>query len=270
VSTDRLQCSWCNSQNPVGRQSCVTCGAPLDVASLVTDSGWRSAPKIRDATQFGFSESSCEVDGDIVPVATIALGGKDSVFFEHHTLLWKDEQVPLGQLSGGSGFRRVLGGMPFVITLATGPGRVAFSRDSAGELVVLPLHPQMEVDVREHAFLVGSHSIRYSFERIKGMTNMMHSGSGMYLERFTTDGESGLLMLHGSGNVFERTLAAGESIHVEPGSFLYKDSAVTLNTEQQKVRTGLVSHGMYLAKLTGPGRVGIQSMYHHHHGGGEE
>ena len=33
-------------------------------------------------------------------------------------------------------------------------------------------------------------------------------------------------MLHGYGNVFERTLAEGESIQVEPGGFLYKDASV--------------------------------------------
>jgi uncharacterized protein (AIM24 family) len=33
---------------------------------------------------------------------------------------------------------------------------------------------------------------------------------------------------------------------------------------QQKIKTGLMSRGMYLAEMTGPGRVGIQSMYVHH------
>jgi uncharacterized protein (AIM24 family) len=33
---------------------------------------------------------------------------------------------------------------------------------------------------------------------------------------------------------------------------------------QLNVRTGLIRHGMYVAEMTGPGRVGIQSMYHHH------
>jgi uncharacterized protein (AIM24 family) len=38
-----------------------------------------------------------------------------------------------------------------------------------------------------------------------------------------------------------------------------------MNTVKQNIRTGLMSHGMYLAEMTGPGRVGIQSMYVHHH-----
>jgi uncharacterized protein (AIM24 family) len=267
----RLRCDWCQSQNAIGATSCATCGAPLDVAEVVTQSGWQAAPRVRDATKFGFSKSSCEVEGEIVPVASIELGPGDWVFFEHHTLLWKDDGVRLGMLNIGGGFKRLLGGMPFTITTATGPGHIAFSRDSAGELVVLPVHPDSEIDVREHSFLVGSHSLQYSFERIHGLTNLLHGGSGMYLERFVAHQEQGLLMLHGSGNVFQRTLAAGESIHVEPGAFLYKDSTVRMDTfKLSEVRTSAFGNHMFLANLTGPGRVGIQSMYHPHHGGGEE
>ncbi|MDQ2732002.1 MAG: AIM24 family protein, partial [Armatimonadota bacterium] len=76
----------------------------------------------------------------------------------------------------------------------------------------------------------------------------------------------GLLVLHGYGNVFERRLAAGESILVEPGAFLYKDASVTMQVESQKLKTGLFGGaGLNLAKMTGPGRLGIQSMYMHHH-----
>ncbi len=86
----------------------------------------------------------------------------------------------------------------------------------------------------------------------------------MFLDRFVTKGETGLLLLHGCGNVFQRTLAAGETILVEPGAFLYKDSTVNLETSHQKVRTGAFSHDLYLAELHGPGRVAIQTMYVHH------
>jgi uncharacterized protein (AIM24 family) len=261
-----IQCGWCHAQNQPGTTSCQTCGAPLDERDKVSDSGWREAPRLRDMVEFRFSGSTCQVEGELVPVAEINLHPRDGLYFEHHVLLWKDEATPLSALSTGGGMKRMLGGMPHIISVAHGPGRVAFSRDASGEVVVLPLHPSMELDVREHAFLVASHSISYSFERIKGMTNVLH-GEGMYLDRFVTSGEQGILLLHGYGNVFERTLTQGEKILVEPGGFLYKDSSVTMNTVQQNVKTGLLRHGMYLAEMTGPGRVGIQSMYVHHHSG---
>jgi uncharacterized protein (AIM24 family) len=38
-----------------------------------------------------------------------------------------------------------------------------------------------------------------------------------------------------------------------------------MNVETQKLTTGLFGGvGMNLARMTGPGRLGIQSMYHHH------
>ena len=81
--------------------------------------------------------------------------------------------------------------MPFLISVATGPGRIAFSRDATGELVVLPLHPGMELDVREHAFLLCSHQISYSFVRVKGLSNILFGGQGMYMDRFVTTSTSG-------------------------------------------------------------------------------
>ncbi|HTP86448.1 MAG TPA: AIM24 family protein [Bryobacteraceae bacterium] len=263
---ERLQCQWCQSMNEKAALTCRACGAPLDIRNLVSESGWREAPRIRDMTEIQFSSSTCQVEGEIVPVAEINLGANDSIFFEHHVMLWKDERVPLTVMQLSGGLKRAFAGMPFIISVATGPGRIAFSRDATGELVVLPLHPGMELDVREHSFLLCSHQIGYSFIRIKGLTNILFGGQGMYMDRFITTGAPGLLILHGYGNVFERRLAAGESIMVEPGAFLYKDSTVTMNVEFQKLGTGFFGGtNMSLARMTGPGRVGIQSMYVHHH-----
>lgn len=266
---DRLPCSWCTSQNAADAVNCRNCGAPLDVRKRVSASGWCEAPRIRSMTEIHFGQSTCQVEGQVVPVAEISLAAGDLVYFEHHTLLWKDAPVALAvQPLGGGLVKRLFSGMPLVITQALGPGRVAFSRDASGELVVLPLHPGMELDVREHAFLVASHHIQYSYVRVQGLKNILFGGEGMFMDRFVTGSQPGLLILHGYGNVFQRQLAAGESILLEPGGFLYKDSSVTMNVETQKLSSGFFGGtGMHLARLTGPGRVGMQSMYVHHQSG---
>lgn len=252
--------------NPPGATACGTCGAPLNIRNLVSDSGWREAPRIRDMTEIHFGQSTCQIEGEIVPVAELGLAAGDSVFFEHHVLLWKDEHLPMSVLPLQGGAKRALAGMPFIVSVAHGPGRVAFSRDATGELVVLPLHPGMELDAREHAFLLASHHINYSYVRIKGLRNILFGGQGMFMDRFVTTTQPGLLLLHGYGNVFERLLKPGETIELEPGAFLYKDASVTMDIETQKLTTGFFGGtGMNLAKMTGPGRVGIQSMYVHHH-----
>ena len=262
----RIVCQWCNNQNTDPRQ-CGFCGAPLDVTNMVSESGWREAPRLRDMTQLRFDSSTCQVEGEIVPVVEIALAQGDGVYFEHHAMLWKQDGVPMTVMNL-PGPKRSFFGLPHLVTMASGPGRIAFSRDATGEIVVLPLHPGMVLDVREHAFLLASGRIGYTYSRIKGLANILHGGNGMWMDRFATTDAPGLLVLHGYGNVFERMLAPGEVIQLEPGAMLFKDASVTMEAEKIKLSSGLLGgRSMYVARMTGPGRVGIQSMYHHHHAG---
>src|SRR4051812_11825050 len=261
----RIVYEWCRSQNPVHATSCWACGAPLDIKNLVSESGWREAPRIRDMTEIHFGTSTCQVEGEIVPVAEMNLAPGDGIYFEHHVLLWKEERVPMGVMPLQNMTKRVLAGMPFIITIAQGPGRVAFSRDATGELVVMPLHPGMELDVREHAFVLASHHISYSYVRVQGLRNILFGGQGAFMDRFVTGNEPGLLLLHGYGNVFEPTLQPGESVQLEPGAFLYKDASVQMNVETLQLSSGLFGgQRINLVRMTGPGRLGIQSMYVYH------
>ena len=143
-------------------------------------------------------------------------------------MLWKDETVPMSVLSTPGGARRLVSGMPFVLSVAHAPGRVAFSRDATGELVVIPVEAPAEVDVREHALVLASGSLGFTYEKIGGFRVMLAADAGMYLDRFVAQSAPGLLVLHGYGNVFERTLGEGETILIDPGAFFYKDSKVTM------------------------------------------
>jgi uncharacterized protein (AIM24 family) len=225
---ERIQCRWCHAQSPTTARCCDRCGAPLDVRDTVSDSGWREAPRPRDLTEFHWAGSTCQLDEGVVPVVEISLAAADSVFFEHHVMLWKDETVPMSVMSTPGGAKRLLSGLPFVLSVARGPGRVAFSRDAPGELVVVPIDPPTELDVREHALLLATSTLSYSFEKFPGLRAMLAADAGMYLDRYVAQSGSGLLVLHGYGNVFQRTLQPEETILIDPGAFLYKDGAVTL------------------------------------------
>lgn len=264
---DRIVCSWCQYQDEAIRTTCSTCGAPLDVANAVSRAGWRAAPRLREMTEFrvGETSSTCQVSGEVVPVAEFALDEHDQVFFEQHTVLWKERLVSLHGQSLATKNKRRMAGMPYAVVQAKGPGRIALTRDASGELVVLPLPTGMEIDVRGHSFIAASANVSYDFIRIAGLANVLHGGNGMYIDRFVARQTPGLLVLHGNGNVFDRRLAPGESIQVEPGGFLYKEPTVTMNTIKVPLGGGFGHRSAYLAELAGPGRVGIQSMYVHHH-----
>jgi uncharacterized protein (AIM24 family) len=225
---ERIQCRWCHAQSPSSARTCDRCGAPLDVRDVVADSGWREAPRLRDLTEVHWAASTCQLDAGVVPVVEVTLAEADSVFFEHHAMLWKDETVPMSVMSTPGGAKRLLSGLPFVLSVARGPGRVALSRDAPGELIVLPVDAPKEIDVREHALVLASGTLTYSFEKLPGVRAMLAAGTGMYLDRYVAQSGAGLIVLHGYGNVFERILGEGESILINPGAFFYKDSSVNM------------------------------------------
>ncbi|MEJ0072095.1 MAG: AIM24 family protein [Pseudomonadota bacterium] len=202
------------------------------------------------------------VGGAIVPHLTFELGVGETVFFEHHIFLWKTTGLEIRLRGLAGAFKRLISGMDILVTEAVGPGTIAFSRDLPGEIRAFELAPGQELQVREHAFLAATSGIDYTWERSGGLATMMFGGTGLVIDRFVAGPSGGTVWLHGGGNVLEMNLAAGQQIDVEPGGWLYKDPSVTMETKFQGLRQGLLA-GSDLAcnRLTGPGRIGIQSMY---------
>ncbi len=208
-----------------------------------------------------FGTIKVRTSGELVPVTEVELGQSDSIFFEHHILLWKDPTVSItAKVMKGVG-KRMLAGLPIYVTEAHGPGRIGFSRDAPGQVIFIEVKQGMQIHVREHQFLFSTSGINYSFFRVKGISNLLYGGTGMFIDVF--DG-SGLLAIHGYGNIFTRNLASGEAIDVEPGGFLYKDASVKMETHSLGLKTGLFG-GMTLMvnRFSGPGVIGIQSMPFH-------
>ncbi len=208
-----------------------------------------------------FAGLTYHVEGELVPVLQVELQGT-GVFFEHHVLFWKDPEVTIGVKPMQGTFKRVIAGMPIFMTEASGPGRIAFSRDGVGHIFALHLGPNQAVDVREHQFLAASNNVQYSFRRVQGVANMLFSGTGFFIDTFAADRQEGVLWLHGYGNVFELELQVGEQIDVEPGGWIYKEMSVNMETKMQKLSTGLFASGgqMVWNRFTGPGHIGLQSM----------
>jgi uncharacterized protein (AIM24 family) len=157
----------------------------------------------------------------------------------------------------------MLAGMPIVMTEVTGPGRIAFSRDGAGHILPIHLQQGQMINVREHQFLAATGNIDYAYQWVKGAANMLMGGTGFFVDSFTCTQGEGCVWLHGYGNVFEISLAPGESIDVEPGGWIYRDPSVQMQTQFQKLSTSIFASASSLMwnRFTGPGRVGIQSMY---------
>jgi uncharacterized protein (AIM24 family) len=154
-----------------------------------------------------------------------------------------------------------------------GPGRIAFSKDKPGELVAIPLDAGQSIDVREHVFMIATHSIAYDwfnsgiwFTTRNGNDSETHYPIGMFMDRFTAGASSGLLLLHGAGNVFVRELQAGQGILIKPTSLLFKSPSVRMHLHFEHPAGTWNSWrswgNRYLwLRLEGPGKVAVQSHF---------
>ncbi|TAL54676.1 AIM24 family protein [Pandoraea sp.] len=215
-------------------------------------------------SQETFGGVTYHIDGELVPVLSVDVSQKE-VYFEHHILLWKHPSVRIGLRAMRGALKRMMAGMQVFVTEASGQGIIAFSRDGAGHIVPLHLKKGEEIHVREHQFLAATSDIEYTFERVRGVSNMLFGQSGFFIDKFRGAAGEGVLWLHGYGNVFEKILAPGESIDIEPGGWLYKDAGVQMETRVDRLSSGLFGANVnfIVNRFTGPGRVGIQSMYLH-------
>lgn len=272
-AASQYTCPWCGAVSDGSSLSCPSCGATINVKAITSRSGWSEVPGRKDMAHLQIGNSSCQIEGKLVPVADMNLAGGDSVYFAHHVLLWKDPKVEIKAMSLKGAWKRMLAGMPVIMTTAHGPGHVAFSRDAPGELIALPIQPGHSVDVREHLMLVATSQVAYDwfptnvwFTTRNGDDSETHYPLGMFMDRFSAGRTPGLVLLHASGNVFVRQLTAGESILVKPTALIFKDSSVSMQLYFEMPNVSWQSWGVwgerYLwLELHGPGRIALQSAF---------
>src|SRR5271169_2983913 len=103
-------CPWCHTPLDAAQTSCPRCGAPANALPMTTRSGWVEMPGRADMAKLQFGNSFCQVEGTYVPVADMSLAAGDWVYFPHHVLLWKEEQVAVTAMSMRGAFKRLFAG----------------------------------------------------------------------------------------------------------------------------------------------------------------
>jgi uncharacterized protein (AIM24 family) len=265
-------CAYCRRSSDGDATTCPHCGAPVDVRTRVSDSGWEEQPAIPDMARIQFGRSTCQIEGAYVPVADMGLAPDDWVYFSHHVLLWTEPSVQMGTMPLAGGWNRMYAGMPVVMMRAAGPGHIALSHDDPGETVAVPLAAGQAVDVREHRFLVATGAVEYRwldsgvwYGTQNGNDTEYHYPLGRFIDRFHAPTSPGLLLLHAPGNVFLRDLEQGQTICVQPSALLYKDPTVGMQLHLE-YPGGAVGWSRYMTcslwlRMWGPGRVAVHSVF---------
>lgn len=181
-------------------------------------------PTLRPTTaqSESFAGYTYHLDGELVPTLTVELSQGQSIYFEHHILLWKHTSINISIRQMKGAMKRMIAGMQIFVTEAGGNGQISFSRDGVGHIFGIHMKQGEELHVREHQFLAATNNIDYTFERVKGVANMLFGGTGFFIDKFHGAQGEGILWLHGYGNVFEVVLGQGEQIDVEPGLALQR------------------------------------------------
>jgi uncharacterized protein (AIM24 family) len=219
-----VNCPTCQAAIVPGAKFCANCGAPAPAVTTVGSYAEPVAETDNPKEPIVLGDMRIKIEGELVPVVDVELGSQQTVYFEHHILLWKQPNVTLGFMGLQNAAKRIFSGLQIFISTARGPGNIAFSREAPGQVVALRLRPGQSVDVREHQFLLATSNVDYNFFWQTGIANVLFSRSGLFIDRFVAQAGEGIVLLHGYGNVFEKTLQPGEMLDVEPGAWLWTPS----------------------------------------------
>lgn len=207
--------------------------------------------------------------GTTLPVLEFQLAPGESVVAVSGELSWMSASITLqtGAQLGGTGgifgvIRRVAGGGSLFLTQYTAhgaPGLLAFATRVPGHILPIAVTPAQTYLVHRHGFLCGTPGVQLSVGFQQSLGAGIFGGEGFLLQRVTGAGEAWIEL---DGEVVSYDLAPGETLRVHPGHVGMFDATVSFNiTRIPGIRNLLFGgDGIFLAALTGPGRVWLQSL----------
>ena len=112
---------------------------------------------------------------------------------------------------------------------------------------------------QKDAFLCAARGVSLGIAFQKRLGAGFFGGEGFIMQKLEGDG---LAFVHAGGTVVRRELKAGESLLIDTGCVVAFTSGVDFDIQYVgKVKTALFGgEGIFLAKVTGPGQVWLQSL----------
>jgi uncharacterized protein (TIGR00266 family) len=207
-----------------------------------------------------------KIIGTTMPVLEVQLQGGETILAESGQLSWMSSSIELHTSTGGGGFlgvfKRVAGGGTLFMTEYTAkgaPGFVAFATKVPGHILPVRVDAGSSYLVHRHGFLCGTPGIHVSAGFQRSLGAGVFGGNGFVLQKLTGPADAWIEL---DGEVVTYDLAPGESLRVHPGHVGMFEERVGFDITMLKgVRNVLFGgDGLFLAQLTGPGKVWLQSL----------
>ncbi|HVC75499.1 MAG TPA: AIM24 family protein [Candidatus Micrarchaeaceae archaeon] len=215
-----------------------------------------------------------KIIGSVMPVLELSMQPGDQVFAESGELAWMSMaiQMQTSTAAGGQqgGFmsvlgRAVAGGTLFMTeySAAGGPGLLAFAAKLPGQILAMDVAPGAGYLVHRHGFMCATPGVQFSVGFQQRLGTGLLGGTGFRMQRLAGTGKAWVEL---SGEVVTYDLQPGNALRVHPGHVgMYQDSVQLSITTVPGIKNAFFGgDGIFLASLTGPGRVWLQSMTMQH------
>ncbi len=207
--------------------------------------------------------------GTTLPVLEITLQPGEMVIAEPGELSWITANVRMNTTPMTAGaksvfglLKRAVGGGGLFMTEYTsqgGPGMVAFATKLPGQIMAVNVQPGKGYLVHRHGFLCATQGVELSVAMQRSLGAGVFGGDGFLLQRI--DGQT-TAWIELDGEVIDYDLKPGETLLVHPGHIGMFEESVNFDiTTVPGIANALFGNqGLFLARLTGPGKIWLQSL----------
>jgi uncharacterized protein (TIGR00266 family) len=208
-----------------------------------------------------------KIYGDDLQLVEVELDPGEGVRAEVGVMAYMESGMEMQTSTGGGimkGFMRMVTGESFFITTFYNNGRnkshVAFAAPFPGKIIPLDLGALGgRFLCQKDSFLCAAQGTEIEVAFTKRIGAGLFGGEGFILQRLVGDG---LVFVHAGGTIIEKDLAAGEVLRVDTGCLVAFAPTVDYDIQFiggfKNVLFG--GEGLFLAKMTGPGKVYLQSL----------
>lgn len=206
-----------------------------------------------------------QVAGNVMQTLAMELDPGEIIYSQTHAMAWMTDNIDMGTNTGGgflAGIKRSLTGGSFFITDYTARSagaRISFAPRFPGSILPFPLQPGESLVCRKETFLCAEKSVTLELAFQQRFGAGLFGGEGFILQRVTGPGT---VFLDLSGEVVTEDLAAGQTLLVHAGHVGIQTPGIQFNIKMVRGFRNVLfgGEGLFLAHLTGPGKVWLQSM----------
>lgn len=206
-----------------------------------------------------------KVVGKVIPAVELSLQKGETVYTQSGGMAWQSAGIEMNTNTRGGimkGLGRMFAGESMFMahyTATVDNAQIAFASNVAGSVVPLDVSSARGMILQKGAFLCAQDSVTLETVFTKKFSTGLFGGEGFILQRLTG---TGMAFLEVDGDMVQKDLQPGEVLKVDTGNVVAFSPTVSYEVETIKGLGNIFlgGEGLFLTKLTGPGRVFLQTM----------